>query len=269
MANWLHLPPWLVVCQVQRQVHPSAQLVEGRGEVVILAALLGEELPPVLDLPLEDGGIDVQYRGSLRGVLVHEIVMHHPASERRVLQGRLEQLLLGLSLRDHSLGSVCNSTSVVLGGYGGGEHLPVRVHILCQYIVPLAEPDHDVPGHCHVGLQENRAHRDDPSQHELCPSVLISRRESLDGLASVLESGFVLAIEHGAPDDEVVVVHSVELVELGLVACDFDVAIIGFHRGYVAVDGLLPLPHPRVDVRWHVDEVPQARHARPKYVRGG
>ena len=195
--------------------------------------------------------------------------MHHPASERRVLQGRLEQLLLGLSLRDHSLRSIGHSTGVVLGGYGSWEHIPVRVHLLCQYLVPLAEPDHDMPGHGDVGLQENRSHRDYPSEHELCPSVLITCRQGLDGLSSVLESSFVLAIEHGAPDDEVVVVHSVELVELRFVACDFDVAIIGFHRGYVAVDGLLPLPNPCVDVRGHVDEVPQARHASSKYVRRG
>ena len=75
VPHGLHLSPGLVVGEVEAEVHAAAQVVEGRREVGGLP--LGQELL-VLDLALEDGGVDEQDAGPVRGVLVHQVVVEHP-----------------------------------------------------------------------------------------------------------------------------------------------------------------------------------------------
>ena len=269
VADRLHLAPRFVVREVEREVHATAQFIEGGGEVVGFAGGLGEELAAVLDLRFQDGRVDVEDGGAVARILVHHVVVHDATGERRVLQGFLEQDLLGLGLGHHALGGVGHTACVVLGGDGGREDVLVGVHRLGEDLIPLAEADHHVPRHRDVGLQEDGAHWDDAGEHELHTVVGVARGQRVDRLAGVLQRRLVLAVEHGAPDDEVVVVHAVEFVELRFVAGDAHVVVVGLDRGNVALDGFLPLSDPCVDVRGHVDEVAEAGHARAEHVGRG
>ena len=143
------------------------------------------------------------------------------------------------------------------------------MHGLCEDVIPLSESDHDVPRHGHIGLEEDGTHRNDASEHESHAMVLITRREGGHRLPCIGEGGLVLAVEHRTPDHEVMVVHPVELVELGFVPGELDVGVVRLHGCDVALDRFLPLPHPRIDVGGHVDEMTASRHQRPKHVRRG
>ena len=195
--------------------------------------------------------------------------MQHAPGERRVLEGFLEQDLLGFSLGHHALGGVSHTTSVMLGGDGGGENVLVAVHGFSEDVVPLAEANHHVPGHGDVGFQENRTHGDDAGEHELNTVVCVAGRKRVDSFSSVLQCRLVLTVKHGAPHDEVVVVHSVKLVELRLVSGGGDVVVVGFHGCDVAFNGFFPLTDPSVDVRRHVDQVAQARHSGSQHIGCG
>ena len=194
--------------------------------------------------------------------------MQHSASKGWVLQGFLEQHLLGFSLGHHALGSVSDTTSVVLRGDGGREDVLVRVHGFGKNVVPLAKPNHHVPRHGDVGFKENGAHWDDASQHELNTVVGVAGWKGINRLASVLEGRLVLSVKHGTPHHEVVVVHAVKLVELRFVSGDVDVMVVGFNRSDVALNGFLPLANPCIDVGGHVDQVPEAGHACAKDISG-
>ena len=125
-----------------------------------------------------------------------------------------------------------------------------------------------MPRHGDVGFEENGTHWDDASQHELNTVVSVAGWKGINRLASVLEGRLVLSVKHGTPHHEVVVVHAVELVELGFIASDADIMVVGFNRSDVALNGFLPLTDPRIDVGRHVDQVAQSGHACSKEVSG-
>ena len=187
--------------------------------------------------------------------------MHHSTSKCWVLQGFLEQDLLSFSLRNHSLGCISNTTSVMLCCNCSREDVSLRIHWFCKDFVPFSESNHDVPWHSHVGFKEDCSHWNNTSEHELNSTVLVTGRQGLNSLSCVFEGGLVLTIKHSTPDYKVVVVHTVELVELGFISSQLNVTIVCFNSSDVALDGLFPLSDPCIDMRRHVDQMSKPRHA--------
>ena len=192
--------------------------------------------------------------------MVHQVVVEHTASESWVFECLVEQDLLCFGFWDHALGSVSDTTSVVLSSDCSREDILVVVHWLSQNFVPFSESNHDVPWHCHIRFEEDCTHWNNAGKHELHTRIFVTGRQCVNGLAGVLEGRLVLTFEHSTPDDEVVVVHSVELVELRFITGQFDVSIVGFNRGNVTLNGFFPLANPCINVRWHVNKVAETWH---------
>ena len=60
MADWLHLTPRFVVCEVERKINTTAQLIEGCCKVMFLSVCLRQELSAVFDFSLKNRSIDIQ-----------------------------------------------------------------------------------------------------------------------------------------------------------------------------------------------------------------
>ena len=136
----------------------------------------------------------------------------------------------------------------MLGSYCCRENFPICVEWLIEYLIPLSKPDHDMPRHCHIRLQEDCSHRDYSCKHKLHTGLRVPSWQCTDCFARILQCRFVLSVEHCTPDYEVMIMHSVEFVELGFVPSYLYIPIICLYSCDVAIYSLLPLADPCIDV---------------------
>ena len=241
-------------------------MVECFSEVRCFSSSLCQELSSVFDLTREDCFVDQQNTWSIARILIHQIVVQDSSSKSRVLQCFIEENLFGFCFWNHALGCVCDSTCVVLRCDCGGEDILVRIHWFSKDFIPLSESNHNVPWHGYVGFKEDCAHWDNSSEHELNSRVFISSRKCVYCLSCVFECSFILSFEHSTPDNEVMVVHSIEFVKLRVISSEFDVSIVSFNCSDVAFNRFFPLSNPSIDVRRHVDKVTHTWHDSSKNI---
>ena len=193
-------------------------------------------------------------------ILIHQVVVQYTAGKCWVFKRFIKECLFCLCLCNHALRGIGNTTSVVLCYYGGREDFLVWDGWFSNYIIPHTKPNHNVVGQSDIGFEEDRAHWYDACKHKLYAWIFVTGGVCRRRLSRILESDFILAFKHCAPNHKVMVVHSIKFIELRLVASELNVFIIGFYSSYVTFHALFPLSNPSIDVRRHVYEVTHTRH---------
>ena len=233
MAGRLHPAPGLVIGQGVVQLDRFAQMV--KGDLVVAAAVFQ---------------LAVQHLLGDRQQVKDDVVMHPPGVRHPRLGGE-EGLLLALGLGDITQGGMGDGLGVEHHRGGRAIQRLIDRQRLVDDFLPFAEPHQHMLLHRQITFDEvGHRRRGHPQQ---------CLRRGVDQLLRRFDRRGVLAKEHGAIDDEVMVVGAIHRVDVQR-AVALQILAVGDDGFLIIDDDVAIITAEHVDMGRHMGKMTAIRH---------